>query len=335
MSSKKHLSQVNNVVIGSSNSVTSSITEPEYNNDLINKIKDLENELKLKDIEIENLKSQIKMKDEFINILRTHPQEGTKPPTTLPITKKPSSKQVIENLEISRKDAPTIQEYLDTECYNDEINKAFKGIQMENKSTDKLKHLGHYDKKNNYALVPKTTDGILPYSSYSNLIINVFCGMINNTEKHLCPIYCSDVKRKVFYVKTDEGWKKFDDDEFHQVQEKIIKRIDNLAYDAQRNARILCQYHYSNYKKVYPYGLSQYEDKYEPRHTYAYTRIWTTYNDDENETQMKTILGKHLRASLSEITSDNAVKFKPKEEHITIQYEEKSDEESCEESCED
>jgi hypothetical protein len=52
MSSKKHLSQVNNVLIGSFNSVTSSITEPEYNNEFIDKSKDFENELKFKDIEL-------------------------------------------------------------------------------------------------------------------------------------------------------------------------------------------------------------------------------------------------------------------------------------------
>ena len=345
LASKKHLNKINGC--SSSCSVVSNITEPEFittssiNDESILRIKELENELKMKELEISNLKAQLQMKDEMINVLKQQ-QSSTpiiqnkeeKPPTNIKVTlpKKLAPKSIVENLHLSRQNAPTIEEFLSTQLYNEEINKAFKSVKFEIQKADKLENMKYYNEYSKLAILPNTVDGLLTNSSYQNLIVNVFCGMINNTEKHLCPIYCSDKQRKVFYVKTNaDGWKKLNDDEFIKIQKIITSKIDIVAYIAIHNAKKLCQYHYPHYKKIYPEGLSQFEDVFDMKFSAVYSNIWNTanthkYDDEKLEKEKEKLVGKHLKGSLSEITGDKVVKFAPlKEEPIALDIEEEEE----------
>ena len=366
LASKKHLNKINNINSGSC-SVISNLTEDDENIKLIYteehknvvvldnntiKIKELEQELKMKDLEINNLKIQLQMKDDIISVLKQQKPEPVQPattvlPATLPakITKKLlSPKAVLENLTISRKNALTIEDFIESEIYNeDKINKYFKLIKLEGKTTIKNKkgeiidYIFYHDKINRVAIVPKTYDGILPFTSFSNLVVNIFCSIINNTEKHLCPIYCSDKQRKIFYIKTNkDGWIKVEEENFLTITKLISSKIDTLVYYASVNSQRLCENHYNYYKQFYPEGLSCYET-FDGKNDIVKNKIYPSYNVhkfelEEKKEETNRLVAKHLKSSLSEITNDEVVKFTPlKETKINFVEEQKEYEENEEE----
>lgn len=347
LTSKKHLNKINNIsVTSSNNSIISSITEPELQDDSSSlvKIRDLENELKLKELEINNLKELLKVKDEMISFLKSttttqhvtvvQPPQPVKENITMTIEEKESKederptkltpKQVIEQLTLTRKDAPTIDEFLKT-GFLDENNKYFKTLTYKgglvNKNGEPVeseKKLIYYDKNEFCSAFPDTEKGLFYFSSYTNLIVNMFCSLIERTEKTLSPLYCNDKQRRVFYVKLQEGWKRLSDDEFNSLCSKIISRTEFMALNAISNTKTLFLYHNSIYRKFYANGFTN-EDSFNDNYSVAYL-ITSNIKNECHE-----VITKHIKAKLSEITGDKIVKFKPlKDEIIKLDVEEET-----------
>lgn len=328
LTSKKHLNKINNVtnITCSNISVVSTITEPEFQSDTASvlKIKDLENELKLKELEISNLKtfyeSQLKMKDELINVLKQQQQPVIYQPPIIqqPIQqrenitmtiaeqepRKLSPKQIIDNLNKSRPNAPTIKQFLKTEIYSDK-NKYFKVIQFNKQTNNSFKKLDYFNKAQFEAVVPNTHDGIFEFSSLSNLVVNMFCCIIEKTNQNECPLYCNDTHRKVFYVKTEEGWKRMSDEEFDLIIKNIIIEIEGTTNRADVNANILFKYYSNKYYEIYPYGLKD-EGTFDEKRSKEKVILCA-----EITQELKDIICKHLKAELSKLTGDKKVKFKP------------------------
>lgn len=348
LKSKKHLNKINGC--SSSNTVVSDITENEIITDTesVLRIKDLENELKLKEQEIENLKMQLKMKDEMISILKQQPiqqpiiqtiQQPTQQPTPQPtqqhIIRLP--KQIIENLNNTRPDALPINKFLEIERYNEDKNKYIKSIEFK---VRKENNLWYYNKPENITFVPNTETGLWEFSSYSNLIVNMFCSIIEKTKTHLCPIYCSDKKRNTFYIKTTDGWEKMTEDKMMDIVKLISRNMYNLSQQVSFNAKMLCQYYRNHYNTCYPNGCKSF-DAFDHKYSMAYVSLSPTFNkkdplesplckyeEQDRTTESNKIVMKHLTNQLSKITCDDAVKFKPmKEENITFSIEEESEQE--------
>lgn len=332
LKSKKHLNKISNV--SSSNSVVSAITEPEFVNDTesVLKIKDLQNELKLKDQEIESLKKQLQMKDEIINVLKQ--QQIQQPIIQQPVPVKenivmkveeksdkrnhPSPKQIIENLNKSRPDALPILKFVDEFKYSDK-NEYVKIIQK------KCDNLLFHDKENYYAVLPNTFNGLYSFSSASTLVTNMFCKIVDNVDKCECPIYCSDKHRGVFYIKFEDGWKHLNEEEFNNVAKEIIKKIEWIAFNSIANIERLNQYHHNIYLKHYPNTDIKTQDTNQNR--IDGFRALNLY--DVNQENLP-IITTHVKSSLSKITCDKAIKFKPlKDEKVNLKFDD-IEEDSCE-----
>lgn len=334
LKSDKHLKKlgscnnsINYISLSNSSSVISTITEPEFNDDTesILKIKDLENELKLKEQEIQNLKDQlkmkdeqIKMKDEIINILKQQPIPMQQP-IQQPIQENKlikSPKQIIENLTNSRKDALNIEEFIKNEIYNEKKNKYIKSIQFSFNRNNKWENLIYYNDYNKIAYIPNTENGLLPFTSFSNLVVNMFCSIIEKTDKDLCPIYCSDKRRNTFYIKMKDGWEKISEDNFNKVVNLIIQHITGLSDRISFNSKKLFNYYNKYYSEYYPNGFTQ-EESFENAYSHQIINLSATtdknnpyesvskYEEEDRKIQAYKVVGKHLASNLSKITCDD------------------------------
>jgi hypothetical protein len=60
---------------------------------------------------------------------------------------------------------------------------------------------------------------------YVEGISRILVNNLKNLETHKRPIHCSDLKREVMYIKSDDGWEK--DDENNQQIRSAIKQVAN------------------------------------------------------------------------------------------------------------
>jgi hypothetical protein len=289
-------------------------------------------QLKLKDLEIENLKSQLKMKDEIINLLKQQQQPTTINSTNniiprielVPDNKRITTpKEIIEMLNEKRQTAKTIDEFIKTELYGD-YNKYFKYIQFNPNESDVTKKLFYYNKFQYEAAIPNTTDGLFTFTSLNNAIVNVFCSIIQTIDKAECPLYCNDIRRRIFYVKLSKGWKRMTDDEFDEIMANICCATEIAVSNTDLNAFKLNEYFKSKFKKFYPNGLKN-DEIYQLRRDHFKTILNLQTSDS--------LTYKHLKTKLSEITGDKLTRFVPlPDEPIEIEYEENENEADYEEN---
>jgi hypothetical protein len=354
LKSKKHLKKVN---ASSSCSVISNLTEPEEYAEVETvstttaRIQELENALRLKDLEISHLKEQLKTKDDMITILMKQPQQSAPAPAPVhvpaPVQQAPpeapavqpkrlAPKSVLENLQTSRANALPLGEFLKQSLYDPTKNKYIKLV----KETD-LPSKIKFVKQSPHAvevLLINTFDGLLPFTSYSTMIVNTLCGIIDKTETHLCPIFCSDKQRNIFYVKLVDGWKRVENEELEAITKKIISfEIETcLFYRARNNVIRLFNSSHDTYLKMFERPIRT-EDGFTTKSDNIDASITNQpnvhkYAHDELEKENNRTLTKHLKGKLNTLTSDNAIKFVPmKDEPIQISFEEADNSDSDEE----
>ena len=354
LKSQKHLKKVG---ASSSCSVISNITEPEEYAEVETvstttaRITELENALRLKDLEISHLKEQLKTKDDMISILMKQPQQSAPAPAPVfvpaPVQQAPpeapavqfkrsAPKSILENLQTSRANALPLGEFLKQSLYDPTKNKYIKLV----KETElpKIK----FAKQSPHAIeVPliNTPDGLLPFTSYSTMVVNTLCGIIDKTETHLCPIFCSDKQRNVFYVKlAADGWKRLENEELEAITKKIISfEIETcLFYRARNNVIRLFNSSHDTYLKMFERPIRT-EDGFTTKSDNIDASITNQpnvhkYAHDEWEKENNRTLTKHLKGKLNTLTIDNATKFVPmKDEPIEISFEEADNSDSDEE----
>jgi len=356
LKSQKHLKKVN---ASSSCSVISNLTEPEEYAEVETvstttaRITELENALRLKDLEISHLKEQLKTKDDMITILMKQPQQSAPAPAPVfvpaPVQQAPpeapavqpkrlAPKSVLENLQTTRANALPLGEFLKQSLYDPTKNKYIKLV----KETD-LPSKIKFVKQSPHAvevLLINTPDGLLPFTTYHAMIVNTLCGIIDNTETHLCPIFCSDKQRNVFYVKlVNDGWKRIGNEELEAITKKIISfEIETcMFYRARNNVIRLFNSSHDTYLKMFERPIRT-EDGFTSKSDNIDASITNQpnvhkYAHDEWEKENNRTLTKHLKGKLNSLTSDNnAIKFVPmKDEPIQISFEEADNSDSDEE----
>jgi len=352
LKSQKHLKKVG---ASSSCSVISNITEPEECETEIEtvsttmaRIQELENALRLKDLEISHLKEQLKTKDDMIGILmRAPPATSVAPPSiqvpeTIPVQKEASApvqkeapvqfkrlapKSVLENLQTTRANALPLGEFLKQSLYDQTKNKYIKLV----KETDLPSKIKFVKQSPHAVEVPlvNTSDGLLPFTSYHAMIVNTLCGIIEKTETHLCPIFCSDKQRNVFYVKLVDGWTRVGNEELEAITKKLISfEIETcMFYRARNNVLKLVNQSHDTYMKMYSRPIRN-DDTFATKSDNIDASITNQpnvhkYAHDELDKENNRTLTKHLKGKLNTLTSDNAMKFVPlNDEPIELSFEE-------------
>lgn len=356
LKSQKHLKKVN---ASSSCSVISNLTEPEEYAEVETvstttaRITELENALRLKDLEISHLKEQLKTKDDMISILMKQPQQIAPAPAPVfvpaPVQQAPpeapavqpkrlAPKSVLENLQTTRANALPLGEFLKQSLYDPTKNKYIKLV----KETDLPSKIKFVKQSPHSVEVPliNSPDGLLPFSTYHAMIVNTLCGIIDNTETHLCPIFCSDKQRNIFYVKlVNDGWKRLENEELEAITKKIISfEIETcMFYRARNNVIRLFNSSHDTYLKMFERPIRT-EDGFTSKSDHIDASITNQpnvhkYAHDEWEKENNRTLTKHLKGKLNTLTSDNnATKFIPmKNEPIQISFEEADNSDSDEE----
>lgn len=262
----------------------------------MDKIEFLENQLKLKELEISNLREQLKLKDTIINILSNKSlNENEKQPNET--TEQISSKQIKEYLNKSRPNALPFEKFIKNELYRE--NEYFKIIVIKNNKNNKEKNIHYFNGINCEAIIPNTINGLFNFSSLNDLIVNVICSIIKNTNKILCPLYCSDSHRNIFYVNTDEeGWKRMTSEEFEPIIHNLISIVERTANIAEFNAYRIFKYLNDTYYSIYPNGIKN-ADAFDSMRTTQKIILLT-----EITPELKNIISKHLKSKLSQILED-------------------------------
>lgn len=245
MKSSKHLRRMNGSVVSSTLS-TLSYTEATTKTD-DNRITDLEYQLKMKDIEIQNIINEytlklqmkdmeIKYKDDMIKMLQQGIQKVEEPNIKMVITEKPTNKiqlvPPVEEIPIIDEKKETIVEKSSNISLKEKINQHFSNAPTFQHCYKTLLKLPEY---NNYLIelngdtdkIVLSTEYFKPHQYQDNGVDNavkIISNFFTSFENNKLPFYCSDKQRKVLYIKNDDGWIKSTDNE-----NDFDKEILNLA----------------------------------------------------------------------------------------------------------
>jgi len=285
LTSAKHLKKMNNSCSESEvSSVVSVATKVNNYNDNNNnnnenaRIVDLENQLKIKDMEIKMKDEIIKHKDEIINMLTNKSIIKMNENVMLTVTEKvvgtvKQEKQleseniselsdynkkrkmpIIECLAKYRDSAPTIEvcglQLIKDTFYNKyivEIDENEKPIEVINYDTINLKS-------------DDITDGITNncFENAKKFITNFF----NQFNKSNLPFYCSDKRRNVLYIKTEQGWIKNNEanmEKFNKYIHDFVVKIIRYAQKLLNNTSEVFDRHKSQFQKLYGLTYNDYK----------------------------------------------------------------------------
>jgi hypothetical protein len=230
LKSKKHVNKLNGDCCSSTTS--SSINDSVDNTSTASRIRELENQLKLKEMQIEKMMIELKHKDEIISILRQQPapqnniqlpqnniqlpQNNIQLPqnnTQLVIQEIPQAQtkklSVMEYLNTKRTNAPTIEQ-----CYKMMNNSKYNNYlqYIENKLDGKDYNILAPSKSRNSDYKQRGVDNA----------IEIISKFFNEIPANSRPFYCSDKRRNILYIKTNNGWIKQNDENKQEFDEILL-----------------------------------------------------------------------------------------------------------------
>lgn len=244
IASTRHLNKLNgisSIVCSEVQSQVSAITEATMVTDT--RIQELENqitilkmeyEMKLlaKDAEIKQKDLELKHKDEIISLLRNAPptiiqQEPQNNNVTMVVQekKKPTRREtstIKEHLMKTRPNAPTIEECRRTLMYNSEYNNYIQDATLN--GTDYIILDPSYIRHTEFQ--ERGIDNAI------NIVKAFFRRMPENDK----PFYCSDKRRNILYLKTNEGWIKQNTENKNAFEKMLLQ----LAKDALNSIHRAC-----------------------------------------------------------------------------------------------
>ena len=266
--SKKHLNKINGDCCLSTTS--SSINNFVDNTSTASRIRELENQLKLKDLEMENqlklkemqiekMMIELKYKDELISFLR-QPLQSQAPQNNIqfsvqenqiqPILTKKLS--VMEYLNTKRINAPTIEE-CNKMLFDSDYNNYLQTIH--NDSDDKDYIILDKSKLFHYEYKERGVDNAIE-------IISKFFNEMPNDEK---PFYCRDKRRNILYIKTNNGWIKQTDknkQDFDKILLILAKEALGSVSKAVGSITILFRNRSDDsFKKIYDINYKDWSSK--------------------------------------------------------------------------
>jgi hypothetical protein len=209
--------------------------ETKHDNTTNNSIVELEYQLKMKENEIQNIINEytlklqmkdleIKHKDDIILSLQKqlqqqqiqrpveqHPEEEQ--PVQLIITEQPNAKRpsVKTSLEIEFKNSPSIEK-----CYKELINTP--------EHNNFIQSVELPDETEVNILNPdKSRLSYYQNSSNISTAIEIIKGFIKTFSKQELPFYCSDKRRNVLHLKTENGWIKETEDNKNEFDNHLLQ----------------------------------------------------------------------------------------------------------------
>lgn len=205
LASKKHLSKTQ-----SSTPITQPVPTPSPVNDnsvLLEKIKMLE-------MMIEHKNQVIEQKDATIKVLQESLSKcNTVIPAPVPV-KQEEKVTIAEKITMENKDAITINEFK-TYFINEDYNCLIRNVDGGSFKTI-LKSIEASD-----------------YKEGHNSLIEMICIALNTIPKNDRPIFCTDKRRCNFFIKTENGWVKYDNGcELDTVLLSIIRHASHALTNA-------------------------------------------------------------------------------------------------------
>jgi hypothetical protein len=279
LTSKKHLKNAE-----SNNTPSVNIVHPMpngvQNNELLQIIRDLEAELKLKN-EI------IKMKDDVIDTLKhqlSHiPQKPQEQPKTKPThTKVP----IIDTLNEEHNAAVTIEDFYESYFKDENYNKYIKNVDG-----------------CGFTYIYKSIKAEDYISNSATSIVDLICSAVNVLPVNKRPFFCSDKKRCHFYVNTrNKGW--VDCEDKKQLDNYLVYLIKYSASATQSASGYIVN-KLTNDQFIQTYGVNK--DMYINSKNFGFSEMntkWSVTNDTCN------IILKHLKRELCEFTNKNNSSYK-------------------------
>jgi hypothetical protein len=231
----------------------------------------------MKDIEIQNIineytlklqmkEMEIKHKDQLLQMLQANPPEQ-EPNIKLTISEKPKKSKIqlipAEEIQISkidkkettmdllkreRKNAITIENFIDEFINNPNQNPNITTIHYKNQEIKVLKSV-------------KPSD----YSNGISFAVKQICKLIDQLPHNQRPIYCSDERRRKFYIFTNNGWiKSNDENSINQIIEQLIRASFKILQ--------CCLYNITKFQPKNPFlCIGDYEEELEKKTERALT----------------------------------------------------------------
>lgn len=299
LSTSKHISKCNNSNVINNIDDTdntdeiddfSSISHTSSNTDTSSlRIKELENQLKIKELEmqlkIKELENQMKMK-EIENQLQIQNLQiklmSNNNITNDVITEKSTICKIKESKEtlldtLNKKTNVITIEYFQEQCLTDiDINPYIQNIKYNNE----------------IIVIPK----YITLEDYSDYIpIDLICKTLEKIPQEKRPIYCSDVRRRHFYIKTKDGWIKPNETQINEIIEKLYWSAYSIIGKAFGQLKQISK-NINIYEKIY--HKNNLDDRAELN---CHRILLTLYPQTKEE---KKLHYAKLKVKLSEMTND-------------------------------
>lgn len=280
LTSKKHLKAYETNNIQQSDAPVMPMPNGVQNNELLQIIKDLEAEVKLKN-EI------IKMKDDVIETLKQQLSHIPMKPQEQPKTKPSQIKATtIDTLKQEHNEAVTIEDFYTNYFKDENYNKYIKNVDG-----------------CGFTYIYKS---IKPEDYISNSdasVVDLVCSAVNVLPVKKRPFFCSDKKRCHFFVNTrDQGW--IDCEDKKQIDNFLVKLIKHSAFATQSASGYIVN-NLTNQEFIQSYGINK--DIYINSKNFGFSEMnkkWAVTNDTCNN------ILKHLKRELSDFTNNHNSSYK-------------------------
>lgn len=313
LKSSKHLQKLNNQTETQS---VSSLNSLEYTTTTLvtdnSRILELEYQLKMKDAEIQNIINEytlklqmkdleIKHKDELITMLQNKPQlviqEMPKQviAETIEIPKETNKPKlpVKECLEKYLSNAPTIEKCR-SNLYKDEYNSYITEIDVQDKPMNILN-------VNRFKINDFESTGV------SNAI-SIIEKFFDKFDENMLPFYCSDKRRNILYIKTNDGWikeTKQNIEEFDKLLLVLAKEALGSVYYAVANTELVFNKNKKAFLEIY--GKNEQDWCYNNKNEIlnVLTLIGnddTRHGEGEQTRENKRLVVKNLKIALSKMS---------------------------------
>jgi hypothetical protein len=247
LQSKRHLKLTANAQQNVADNITLNIEPEEVKEEIKEEIKE---EKKVNTIDNSILESLIFQNQMMMKLLMGQQNNAIvkenntiiKKNNTIIKEKKSTAFSVESYLKITCKDAINFEElftkeYILNEKYNNYIMYKFENEKDEKDNKD------DEDDKNKILLLKEIAYNSLP-SPYK-FGSDFFCSAFNEIDHHKKPLFCSDAKRGIFYLKTDNKWIKVDK---HDLIDRIWNRLITFMFKAFGNTKRLKK---DRFKQIY------------------------------------------------------------------------------------
>lgn len=310
LTSKKHLNKSSGLTSVSSDASTTSlstISNCDTNSSTASRIRELEHQLQLKDLEIQRIKNEYEMKlqhkDEIIALLKQQPAVKPEPPKNnveLLVQEKPQpskkskpSISIKETLEKNRQQAPAIESCIQL-IYDSDYNSFIQDAVV----NDQEYILLHPSKLKQSEFKSRGIDNA----------IDILSKFFNALPKEQLPFYCSDKRRNTLYLKTIDGWIKQTETNQEDIDKILLTLIMNALNSIQRavsNMWTLFRKNQQKFRQIYDLAYDDWDYNHRNEIISVLNLVGNETSaraESNEEKENKRLAIKHLKIMLSQMS---------------------------------